>query len=213
MRSLLIFFIPLLILTGCGGNKPYVIKEASTVGSVGSSTVVVIVDQRPEDDKKFSFGSMLVFNDNYGIWTLGDTQFSPELPELLKSRVHKQLATLDAQPKRVEITLNRMIIQSNHQADLLQSVSTNGSLGPLGVLIAETMHGKEFELDYDKTRPFVMGLIKADIRIEPQQGDIQEQSVFISKIENFSHHMDFKGREKAAINVATELADNFATSF
>lgn len=211
MKRLLIPFLAILVLAGCGGNQPYLIKQEATQGSVGSKTLVVIDDQRPETDINFSYGSMLVFKDNYGIWTLGDKQFAPELPELLQQTLHTELSQWATQPDKVSIRLQRLIIQSNHQADLLQSVSTNGSLGPLGVLIAETMHGKEFELDYDKTRPFVVGLIKAEVQIESAD-KTESRNLFLSKIENFPHHMDFQGREKAAINVAKSLTAEFASS-
>lgn len=208
MKIKLFIIALLLTLSGCG-SKQYIIKEASTYGSAGSDTAIIITDKRPNDDKAFSYGSMMVFNSNYGIWTLGDEQFSPNLVELLKIKLHKSFSMYPVQPRSVSITLERMIIQSNHQADLLQSVSTGGSLGPLGVLIAETMHGKVFELDYDKTRPFVMGLIKAKIKTTDASEAIIQEEILVSKIENFSNHMDVKGRELAAISVARKLMDNF----
>ncbi|MCW8886753.1 MAG: hypothetical protein OQK12_16120 [Motiliproteus sp.] len=208
----LLTILSFLVLTACGGSKPYLIKDASTYGSAGSDATVTIIDKRPDEDRTFSYGSMMVFSSNYGIWTLGDNQFSPNLLELLKTEVHKSLANQSEQPERVAVTLERMIVQSNHQADLLQSVSTNGSLGPLGVLIAEGMHGKKFELDYDKTRPFVMGLIKASIKRTYSSKQITEETVLVSKIENFSHHMDVQGREVAATNVVKDLMANFSAS-
>lgn len=208
----LILVITLVILSGCSVNKPYIIKEASTYGSIGSESTITIIDKRPSDDKAFSFGSMMVFKSNYGVWTLGDEQFSPNLINLLKMKLHKDFSNNAVQPKLVALTLERMIIQSNHQADLLQSTSTSGGIGPLGVLIAESMHGKKFELDYDKTRPFVIGLIKAQVKLSYSSGKVVEENIMVSKVENFSNHMDAEGREKAALSVASSLVDSFSTS-
>ncbi|UTW05182.1 hypothetical protein KDX31_09420 [Amphritea atlantica] len=200
------------IVTGCSANKPYVIDETSSYGSDGSASTITIVDDRPSNDKEFSYGSFMVFNSDYGIWTLGDEQFSPNLVDLIKLDVHKKLSKLSIQPESVEITFERMIVQANHQADMLQSSSTSGGIGPLGVLIAEAMHGKEFELDYDKTRPFVIGLIKAKVKSTYPSGKDVVKNITVSKAENLLNHMDSAGREKAAISVATNLTDSFTNA-
>ena len=208
----LIFIFTLAVLSGCASNPPYLIEDTTTSGSMGSSASVSIVDQRPQSDKEYSFGSFLVTSSNYGIWTLGDEQFSPALLDLLKMRVHREISAWDSQPQAVTINLERMIVQSNQQADLLQGVSTGGGLGPLGVKIAETLHGKDFELDYDKTRPFIIGFIDASVELSFAGGIKSRKKISTSRIENFTHHLDHPGREAAAKTVVTQLMDGFSKS-
>lgn len=196
-------------LQACMSTQAFVVEDAVTVGSIGSKTAVNIIDERPITDREHSFGSFLVTSSEYGVWTLGDDHFSPKLPELLQIRLHREIVNWSTQPETVTINLERMIVQSNQQADLLQGVSTSGSLGPLGVAIAELMHGKEFELDYDKSRPFVLGLIDAELTFTFTDGSVQKKKVSTSKIENFSNHMDVPGREKAAVSVVDQLMNSF----
>jgi len=196
-----------LFLGGC--NKAFIVEDPVTSGTTGSNTTLIILDSRPASDIEHSFGSMLVTSSEYGIWTLGDKHFTPTLDELLKIRIHRHVAALAKQPATIEIELKRMIVQSNQQADLLQSVSTGGQLGPLGVAIAELMHGKEFELDYDKTRPFVIGLIDSNVKVSFTDGTQDSKKISVSKAINFTHHMDYPGREKAAVEVVNNLFDAF----
>ena len=210
MRS--IFWIVLFIacMPACSLNKPYVIDEDKTVGSLGSKVAITVIDTRPSDDRKFNVGSFMVFKSNYGIMTLGDESFSPPLNDLLRIRLHRHIADWKEQPKEIRINLSRMIFQSNHQADLLQGASMSGGIGPLGVLIAENLHGKEFELDYDKTRPFVVGYVQATVDLTFDNNKKIKKEISISKIENFPNYMDAKGRELAAISVANQVIDSFA---
>lgn len=202
----------LLMLQACMATKAFVVEDPVTVGSIGSKTAINVIDERPKSDREHSFGSFLVTSSEYGVWTLGDDHFAPSLLELLQIRTHREIVNWPDQPKQLTIKLKRLIVQSNQQADLLQSVSTNGSLGPLGVAIAEVMHGKEFELDFDKTRPFVLGLIDAELIIENATGQKTEKRIATSKIENFAHHMDVPGRETAAVSVVDQMMDSFTQS-
>ena len=86
----------------------------------------------------------------------------------------------------------------------------SGGIGPLGVLIAENLHGKEFELDYDKTRPFVVGYVQATVDLTFDNNKKIKKQISISKIENLPNYMDAKGRELAAISVANQVIDSFA---
>lgn len=209
MKKILWIALTATFITACSAHKPYVIEETKTIGSLGSGATITVIDQRPGDDKKFSVGSFMVFKSDYGIMTLGDKGFSPALDELLRMRVHKAISTWEDQPKEIDIVLNKMIFQANQQADLLQSSSTSAGIGPLGVLIAETMHGKEFELDYDKTRPFILGFVQATVELRFADNKKIKKDISVSKIENYSNHMDFEGREAAAISVANQVFDSF----
>jgi hypothetical protein len=201
-----------VLLPACALNEPYVIEETKTVGSSGSDVTITVIDQRPDSDKEFDVGSFMVFKSDYGIMTLGDKSFSPQLDHLLKIRLHRGLSTWGVQPEEVRVTLKRMLFQANHQADLLQGASTSSGIGPLGVLIAETMHGKEFELDYDKTRPFVIGFVTAVVDLSYKDGKKVSRDLSVSSIENFSNHMDAKAREVAAISVTNKIFDTFVVN-
>jgi len=85
-------------------------------------------------------------------------------------------------------------------------------LGPLGVAIAETMHGKKFELQYDKTKPFVLGFIEADVTMTFSNGKTRKKSLSAYKAENFTHHMNVEGRMDAASKTITALYRSFTKS-
>lgn len=207
--SRLLFILPYAFLIGCAAPA-YVIEDSITSGSQGSAAVVIIDDQRPESDGEHSIGSILITSDNYGIWTLGDAQFSPPVPELIKTRLLKNLAARKQQPARVTIKLHRCIIQANHQADLISSVSS--TMTPLASAIAETMHGKDFEKDLNKTKPYILGFIDADVEVVYPDRSSFKKRLSLSKAENFSSHMDEPGRKAAAMSVIRSLLDEFSNS-
>lgn len=194
---------------GCA-PPAYVINDTVSSGSLGSKTTIIIEDKRPDDDKERSIGSLLVTSDEYGIWTLGDKQFQPALVDLLKKSIAKQAASKKNQPKSIKINLKRLIIQANHQADLLQSVSSTQT--PLAVAIAETMHGKHFEKDINKTKPYIIGFIDSSVTIQYEGQKSYSKNLSLSKAENFRSHVDEDGRKKASINVVNALMNNFSTA-
>lgn len=203
-------FLPLIFAFSLIGCAPpaYVISDAKTSGSLGSNTTITIEDMRPESDKEHSIGSLLVTSSDYGIWTLGDKQFQPPLPELLKKTISSTAAMQKIQPKSITIKLKRMIVQANHQADLLQSVSSTQT--PLAVAIAETMHGKDFEMDISKTRPYILGFIDSVVTVQYAGKKPYSKNLSLSKAENFSSHVDEEGRKKASIHVVTSLMEGFS---
>lgn len=204
-----LFLLSFVVLVGCA-PPAYVIDDAVSSGSLGSKTTIIVDDQRPDSDKERSIGSLLVTSDDYGIWTLGDKQFQPPLVDALKNSMLKRASIKSKPPKSVTITLKRLIINSNHQADLLQSVSSSQT--PLAVAIAEAMHGKKFEMDIDKTRPYVIGFVDAEVKLMYGSGKTYTKKLSLSKAENFSSHVDEAGRKKASIMVVRELMNEFAKS-
>lgn len=198
-----------IVLHGCAQPKIVVTDEVST-GSQGNHATILLEDVRPEADKNYTIGSVLVFKEDYGIWTLGDEMFSPNALELLKKYVNSETSKWNPQPSAINIKLKRLKFEANHQADLLDSSSNQ--LGPLGVAIAESMHGKTFERDYDKTRPFVLGFIDADVKISFPDGKVVNKSLSAYKAENFSSHVDVKGRQTAAAKTIKDLLGSFSKS-
>ena len=205
-------FLLIIFIASISGCAPpaYVIDDSKTTGGMGSQTTVIIDDQRPQDDKEHSIGSLLVTSSEYGIWTLGDTQFQPPILELLKNSVIKSSAKQTEQPKNIKIKLKRLIINSNQQADLLRSTSSFQT--PLAGAIAEAMHGKAFEMDISKTQPYVIGLIDSEIEVTYEKRKSYTKNISVAKADNFSSHMDFEGRKKAAIVVVKELMSEFTNS-
>ena len=205
--------IPVLLfafgLIGCAPSA-YVVSESKSTGSLGSNTTVIIEDKRPHTDKKHSIGSLLVTSKDYGIWTLGDKQFQPQLLELLKQTIVKSTVDQKNQPRTIKIELKRLIIQANHQADLLQSVSSTQT--PLAVAIAEAMHGKEFEQDINKTKPYIIGFIDSVVTIDYEGKMEVSKKLSLVKAENFSSHVDEPGRKAASIKVVKKLTNAFSNA-
>lgn len=196
-------------LIGCSQPR-IVIKDEISFGSLGSQASIIIEDRRPQSDKKYSIGSILVTSDEYGIWTLGDDMFEPSTLDILKNYVNRETLTWRKKPNEIKIILKRLRLEANHQADMLKSSSTQ--LGPLGVAIAESMHGKKFEMNYDKTRPFVLGYLDADVIIDFSNVKGVKKSISAYKAENFSSHVDVEGRMAAAEAVLKALYISFTKS-
>jgi hypothetical protein len=207
-KLILTLLLPVFLI-GCAPSA-YVINDTKSSGSLGSKTTIIIEDMRPESDKNRSIGSLLVTSNEYGIWTIGDKQFDPHLIDLLKQNITKTTSKQTNQPKTIKINLKRLIIQANHQADLLQSVSSTQT--PLAVAIAETMHGKEFEKDISKTKPYIIGFIDSVVTTQYEGGNEDSRRLSLSKAENFRSHVDEEGRKNASINVVKELMNNFANA-
>jgi hypothetical protein len=196
------------IMAACAQPK-IIVNDDISRGSV-PNTALAITDERPSTDKDYSIGSLLVSSDKYGIWTLGDEMFQPPVPILLRNSLDKEISNWKQKPVSIDIKLKRLKFEANHQADLLASSSTQ--LGPLGVVIAESMHGKKFEMRYDKTRPFVLGFIDADVKIRYGNRETETKSLSVYKAENFSSHMDVQGRMDAARKVLIDLFGTFSSS-
>ena len=206
---LILIFLGILNLYGCAQPK-IVIKDDTSIGSMGNHATIIIEDIRPQTDKEFTIGSIMVFSDDYGIWTLGDDMFIPTTTELLKKTINRTTSKWKKQPSKVTLKLKRLKFESNHQAEILKEGSSQ--LGPLGVVIAESMHGKKFEMDYDKTKPFVLGFIEADVIMTFADGKIRKKSLSAYKAVNFSSHMNVEGRMDAASETIKALYGSFAKS-
>ena len=200
---------PLILLFGCA-PPAYVMSEPVSIGSLGSKTTIIIEDLRPESDRDRSIGSLLVTSDDYGIWTIGDQQFSPPILDLLKINIAKTTAKLKKQPKTIKVKLKRLIIQANHQADLLQSVSSSQT--PLAAAIAESMHGKKFEMDINKTKPYIIGFIESEVEIYYSSKNKRTKKLSLSKANNFRSHVDEEGRKKSSMKVVKDLLAAFSKS-
>ncbi len=179
----------LVSMSGCAMKTVYDIDSSVTVGSLGGASLVV-EDNRPQEEKEKSYGSILLTSSNYGIWTLGDESFKPAPIEALRQRVMKSAAARKAKPGTIKVDVRHLIVQDNQQAYLLRDGSS--SLGPLGVAIAEALHGKAFEMDYDKTKPFVIAFFQAEVTI-----DGHTRSITLTKANNYSSNVDTEGRAVA----------------
>ena len=198
-----------IFLSACSQPKIHV-KDDISIGSIGNNATIIIDDARPQSDKDYSIGSMMVYSENYGIWTLGDEMFVPNTIELLKKHINYTTSKWKDQPRSINIKLKRLKFEANHQADLL--VAGSSQLGPLGKSIAEAMHGKKFEMNYDKTRPYVLGYIDADVVMTFSNGAVKKRALSAYKAENFSSHMDAQGRQTAATKAITALYSTFSKS-
>ncbi len=197
--SHLALLILLLVSAGCAMNTVYDLNPEVSVGSLGD-VAVLIEDARPHDEKKKSYGSMIIGTSNYGIWTLGDESFAPAPIEALRQRVMQAASQQDMRMDRVAIKVHHLVVQDNQQAAMLRQGSAD--LGPLGVAIAETIHGQKFELEYDKSRPFVILFFKADVTI-----DGGTRTVSFSKARNYSSNIDHEGRAEATRNTVETFFD------
>lgn len=207
--SLTLFLLVTLNLFGCTQPK-IVITDDISIGSAGNNAAIIIEDIRPQTDKEYTIGSIMVYSDDYGIWTLGDDMFTPTAIELLKKHINHTTSKWKNQPKEIKLKLKRLKFEANHQASMLKEGSSQ--LGPLGVSIAETMHGKKFEMQYDKTKPFILGFIEADIIMTFSNGKTRKKSLSAYKTENFSHHMNVEDRMEAASKTITALYSSFTKS-
>lgn len=207
--SKLLFTLFFVVLSTACTQPKIVIKDDHATGRPAGSSLS-INDQRPDSDKEYSIGSLLVTSDVYGIWTLGDDMFEPPVPMLLRRSIYKEIAKWNKKPVAINLKLKRLKFEANHQADMLASTSTQ--LGPLGVAIAESMHGKKFEMGIDKTRPYVLGFIDADVELKYKNGKAVKKALHSYKAEGFSSHMDVEGRQAAATKVVNELFASFSSS-
>ena len=207
--SLILIFLGILNLYGCAQPK-IIIKDDISIGSAGNHAAIIIEDLRPQTDKEYTIGSIMVYNDDYGVWTLGDDMFTPTTVELLKKHINHTTSKWKNQPKEIKLKLKRLKFESNHQAQLLKEGSSQ--LGPLGVVIAESMHGKKFEMEYDKTKPFVLGFIDADVIMTFANGKTRKRSLSAYKAVNFSSHMNVEGRMNAASKTIKALYSSFTKS-
>ncbi len=207
--SLTFILLGILNLYGCAQPK-IVINDDISAGSMGNYATIIIDDVRPQTDKEYTIGSIMVYNDDYGIWTLGDDMFTPTSIELLKKYINNTTSKWKKQPKEIKLKLKRLKFEANHQASMLNEGSAQ--LGPLGVVIAESMHGKKFEMQYDKTKPFVLGFIDADVIMTFKDGTTKKKSLSASKAENFSHHINVEGRMTAASKTIKALYSSFTKS-
>jgi hypothetical protein len=206
-RFLVIAF-SFVFISACTQPK-IVINDDITRESVASTTLS-INDERPDTDKEYSIGSLLISSDLYGIWTLGDDMFEPPVLTLLRGAINKEITSWNTKPVSVSIKLKRLKFEANHQADLL--AKTSAQFGLLGVVLAEGMHGKKFEMQLDKTRPFVLGYIDATVTLNYKNRKPVTRSLSVYKADNFSGHMNVAGRMASATKVLKELFSSFASS-
>ena len=100
--SLTLILFGILNIYGCAQPK-IVIKDDISIGSVGNQATIIIEDVRPQTDKEYTIGSIMVFNDDYGIWTLGDEMFVPTALELLKKHINHTTSKWKKQPKEIKL--------------------------------------------------------------------------------------------------------------
>ena len=108
------------------------------------------------------------------------------------------------------LKLKRLKFDSNHKAELLKHGSSQ--LGPLGVVIAESMTGKKFEMEYEQTNPVFLGFIEADVIMTFADGKTRKKSLSAYKAVNSSSHMNVEGRMNAASPTIKALYSSFAES-
>jgi len=200
MKSGLRIFIICIVVswtTGCAMKSVYDIGPDKVLGSLGGVSVIV-EDSRPMNEKEQSYGSFIIGSSDYGIWTLGDKSFTPSPMEVLRQRVLESVSQKSDKPSSIKINVQHLVIQDNQQAYLLKDGSA--SLGPLGIAIAEAMHGQKFEFDYDKTLPFVVAFLEAEVVVD---GAVRK--ITLSKANNYSSNVDAEGRDKATRKTASEF--------
>jgi hypothetical protein len=203
IRSISILAIALL-LQACAAPA-HRLEEPGAVGSIGSTTTISIDDKRPSEDKEFSMGSLIVASSNYGIHTLGDTQFEPPVLDAFVVRLQRGFARAKLQPQKVKIRLDRLITQDNAQAYLLRTSSMQ--LGPLGIWIAETMAGHRFEMSIDETKPFVLGVLKGNAEVVWSDQKTSNVPLLITRAINYPNPFAMPERIQSRVATVNAVLD------
>lgn len=201
-KSLLVCVLSIW-LSGCAMQTVYDIGPDKSIGSLGGISLQ-INDNRPPEEKEKSYGSLLVSSSKYGIWTLGDESFKPAPSEVLRQRVLESAAKMPIKPKSIKIDVQHLVIQDNQQAHHLRTGSN--SLGPLGIAIAETFHGKKFEMDHNKTLPFVSAFFQAQVEI-----DGISKNTTLTKTNNYRNPMSPEDRSAATRKTVDEFFAELGT--
>lgn len=197
----LLLLLSVVALSSCAAPSAYDIGPKVSIGSLGSSAVVIIDDRRPEADKRHSYGSFLIGAKDYGIWTLGDESFTPPMMEAVRLSAMHAAARRNPAPQRIELVVERLIVQDNQQAAHLSE--GGAGLGPLGVMIAEAMHGQSFERDFQKTRPFVIAFFRGKVTVDGHTRDVA-----VVKATNYRHPVaDVEGRRVATTRTMEAFLD------
>lgn len=150
----------------------------------------MVEDRRPDSDRNHSYGSLFVGSSDYGVFTLGDVSFKPPIMDAVRSRILQAAANMPQAPIRIEITVDRLIVQDNKQAVFLQE-SSGAALG-FGIYAASLIRGEFISFDYDKTRPFIIAQFKGKITVD---GEARE--LVVTKINNYRHQNDSEAQRAA----------------
>ena len=178
-----------LQLAGCASPAVYELGPHISSARLSSNTTVVVDDKRPDSDRNHSYGSFFFGSSDYGVLTLGDVSFKPLIMDAVRSRILQAAATMPQAPARIEITVDRLIVQDNKQATFLQ-----GSGAALGfdIYAASLIRGEFISFDYDKTRPFIIAQFKGKITVD---GEARE--LVVTKINNYRHQNDAEAQRAA----------------
>jgi len=190
-----------LLLTACASPNFLDIGPLMPSGGFGSNTTVVLEDKRPDSDRNLSFGSFFVGSSDYGVITLGDVSFKPPIMDAIRSRILQAASNMSQAPTRVEIVVDRLIVQDNKQAAWLRQQSLpflEGTRLGLGIFVGELLRGQTIDLDYDKTRPFVIAVFKGKITVD---GSTRE--LVVTKVNNYAHQND-AAAQRAALNATID---------
>ena len=173
-----------LQLAGCASPNVYELGPHISSARLSSTTTVVVEDKRPDSDRNLSFGSFFFGSRDYGVFTLGDVSFKPSIMDAVRSRILQAAATMPQTPNRIEISVDRLIVQDNKQAAFLQEFPPGIAMG-FGIYAASLVRGEFVSFDFDKTRPFIIALFKGKITVD---GEARE--LVVTKINNYRHQND-----------------------
>jgi len=127
MQKLLlgILLLTAIILQGCATSARYNYKYQS----MGVDPSFIIMDNRPEQEKKSKIMSIWITNEKYGIYRLGDAQVIPDRIMYLKEQLYEKAGEKLASKK---IEVNHFVIYNDMHACLTRNAIVLGLTGAIG---------------------------------------------------------------------------------
>lgn len=138
-----------LLLSGCATPAPLVYSQLEREAVQGDRFTVV--DKRAPEEKKSEFLSLVVSNDNYGIYRIGDVEIQPDRIAYIEARLWQKA---DSRLAGKTVQVEQAVILNNQQA-LSRRIAVGAAVGgSVGAAIVEAM---------DKSLPFIDTTIRLQI--------------------------------------------------
>jgi hypothetical protein len=110
-----------------------------------------VVDKRAPDEKKSEFLSVVVTNEKYGIYRIGDGEIQPDRIAYIEARL-RQKAESRLAGKTVQV--EQAVVLNNQQALMRRGAASSAIGGSIGAAIVDAM---------DKSDPFIDVTIRLQI--------------------------------------------------
>lgn len=138
-----------LLVAACTAPSPLVYSQLDREATQGDR--VTVVDKRSLDERKSEFLSLVVTNEKYGIYRIGDGEIQPDRIAYIEARL-RQKAESRLAGKTVEVL--QAVILNNQQALMRRSAASSAIGGSIGAVVVDAM---------DKSGPFIDIAIRLQI--------------------------------------------------